>query len=317
MSIYIEEAGILTTIQDGGRLGYQKYGVSPAGPMDPRSFYLANLLAGNKKEEGALELTYAGVKMRFGQANVIAVTGGDLCPQIDGRPVPMYQAVTVRKGETLAFTGCKNGCRSYVAFAGGLKIPLFLGSKSTLIRNGIGGADGRKLQKGDCLEFENPRETLPDMEKRKLPGEIFPSKTVFLRVVKGPQDDFFTEAGLKQFFWHGGTITSQFDRMGCRLECEKAIEHKKDGNIISDGIAFGSIQVPTNGHPIIMMADRQSTGGYAKIATVITPDLTLLSQCVPGDKLMFVEVGIDTAQLAAIRQINYLNELEQRFYTGI
>ena len=316
LSIYIESAGILTTIQDGGRLGYQKYGVSPAGPMDPRSFYLANILAGNKKEEGALEITYAGVKITFEETNVIAITGGDLCPQIDGRPVPMYQAVCVSKGENLVFAGCQNGCRTYAAFAGGLKIPLFLGSKSTLARNGIGGLEGRKLKNGDRLEFENAKDTLPKMEERRLSKEIFPSKKVFLRAVRGPQDDCFTDWGLKQFFWHGGIVTDEFDRMGCRLKCEIPIEHKTDGNIISDGVTFGSVQVPTDGQPIIMMADRQSTGGYTKIATVITPDLTLLSQCFPGDKLMFVEVSIDTAQLAAVRQITYLKGLEQKFYAG-
>lgn len=310
MSIYVEAPGMLTTIQDGGRFGYQQYGVSPAGPMDPRSFFLANILAGNPKEEGALEITFPGARFTFEESNVIAIAGGDLGARLNGQPVPLYQAVEAGRGKTLEFTSCRNGCRAYLAFAGGLNVPVFLGSKSTLMRNHMGGMEGRKLEKGDRLEFSHPEDKPKDLSFRRIPQEKFPSGEAVLRVVPGPQYYRFTLAGRRRFFQYGARITSEFDRMGCRLECEIPIEQETDGNIISDGITFGSIQIPTDGQPIIMMADRQTTGGYTKIGTVITPDLTILSQCVPGMRLRFVEVSVETAQLVAVRQIKRLEELE-------
>ena len=280
MGIVVEKPGILTTVQDAGRFGYQQYGVSPAGPMDTRSFQLANILTGNRPDEGALEFTVAGPSLRFEQDNVIAVTGGDLSPSLDGRPVPMYQAVAVKEGETLSFGMAHgNGCRGYIAFAGGLDIPLVMGSKSTLMRNKMGGMDGRKLE-----------------PEKFLQGEIT------LRVVTGPQEDAFSQEELRRFFWYGAEITNEFDRMGCRLKRKEPIRHLKDGNIISDGIALGSIQVPTNGQPIIMLADRQSTGGYAKIGTVISVDLPLLAQSLPGTRVRFIRVSLELAQELYVRQ---------------
>ncbi|MCC8105381.1 MAG: biotin-dependent carboxyltransferase family protein [Clostridiales bacterium] len=302
MGILVENGGILTSVQDEGRYGYQKYGMSPAGPMDPRSLYLANILVGNPMGEGALETAFMGLRLRFEEDTVIAVTGGDLTPRLNGTELPMYRAVPVKKDDVLSFEGMKNGCRAYVAFAGGLDIPLVMGSKSTAMRYKIGGYEGRKLEKGDRIGFVNPRPELPNMEKRRLPQEVFPNKETVLRVVLGPQEDCFTEKGRKQFFWYSKTITNEFDRMGCRLECDP-IEHKGDGNIISDGIAFGAIQVPTNGKPIIMLADRQTVGGYTKIGSVASVDLSRLAQCKPGDKVRFVQIGLDLAQELYARQM--------------
>lgn len=309
MGITVEQGGILTTIQDEGRFGYQQFGVSPAGPMDHHSFHLANLLVGNAREEGALEITYMGPALRFTKANVIAVAGGNLGPKLNGEPAPMCQAIAVAEGDALSFSGMKNGCRAYIAFAGGLDVPLVMGSKSTLCRNGLGGFQGRKLEKGDHIPFAGPVTELPKMELRKTGEAVYDKKEVVLRVVLGPQEDAFTRKGLRQFLWHGGIISNEFDRMGCRLECDP-IEHKGDGNIISDGISFGSIQVPANGKPIIMLCDRQSVGGYAKIGTVITVDLPKLAQCVPGCKVRFVEVSLDLAQDLYVRELKKLDELD-------
>lgn len=303
MGIVVEKPGILTTVQDAGRFGYQQYGVSPAGPMDTRSFQLANILTGNRPDEGALEFTVAGPSLRFEQDNVIAVTGGDLSPSLDGRPVPMYQAVAVKEGETLSFgIAHGNGCRGYIAFAGGLDIPLVMGSKSTLMRNKMGGMDGRKLEAKDRIGFAAPAAELPGMEKRRLKPEKFLQGEITLRVVTGPQEDAFSQEELRRFFWYGAEITNEFDRMGCRLKRKEPIRHLKDGNIISDGIALGSIQVPTNGQPIIMLADRQSTGGYAKIGTVISVDLPLLAQSLPGTRVRFIRVSLELAQELYVRQ---------------
>lgn len=311
MGIIVENPGIQTTVQDEGRFGYQQFGVSPAGPMDAKSFYLANILVGNKRSEGALELTFSGPTLKFKSDNVIAITGADMTPKVNGQPIPIYEAVLVHEGDVLSF-GFVNGtgCRSYLAFAGGLDIPLVMGSKSTLMRNELGGMKGRKLEKGDEIGFTNPKTELPNMEKRKLEPEKFPEKEITLRVLTGPQDTEFSEEELKRFFWYGATITNEFDRMGCRLQREEPIKHLGDGNIITDGIAFGSIQVPTNGQPIIMLADRQSTGGYTKIGTVISVDLPKIAQSVPGYKVRFVRIGVELAQNLYLRQLKKLDNLE-------
>lgn len=311
MGIFVENGGILTTVQDEGRFGYQQYGVSPAGPMDSRSFYIANILVGNPRGEGALEISFMGPRLRFLKGNVIAITGGDLSPMVNGAAIPMYQAVSVKEGDILSFGGMKNGCRGYIAFAGGLDVPVVMGSKSTLLRNKLGGIQGRKLDQGDVIGFLNPKTELPRMELRKISQEKFPAKEVTLRVIAGPQDDEFTDQGLKNFFWHSGVITNEYDRMGCRIDCDP-IEHKGDGNINTDGISLGSIQVPTNGKPIIMLADRQSTGGYAKIGTVATVDLPLLTQSAPGMKIRFLRISLELAQDLYIRQLNALDALEER-----
>ncbi|MGN1267397.1 MAG: biotin-dependent carboxyltransferase family protein [Dorea sp.] len=312
MGIIVENPGIQTTVQDEGRFGYQQFGVSPAGPMDSQSFYLANILVGNKRSEGVLEMTFQGPTLKFEKDNIIAITGADMMPKVNGKPVPIYQAVLVKKGDILSF-GFVNGsgCRSYLAFAGGLDIPLVMGSKSTLMRNGIGGVNGRKLEKGDVIGFENPKTDLPNMILRKLEQEKFPEKELTLRVLTGPQDTDFSPEELKKFFWYGATITNEFDRMGCRLQREEPLKHIGDGNIITDGIAFGSIQVPPNGQPIIMLADRQSTGGYTKIGTVISVDLPKLAQSIPGYKIRFVRVSVELAQELYIRRMKKFDNLEE------
>ena len=311
MGISVENGGILTTVQDEGRFGYQAYGVSTSGAMDSHAFHIANLLVGNKMTEGALEMTFMGPTLTFTCDNIIAVTGGDLMPMLDGQPMPMYQAVLVRKGQKLQFGGARNGCRGYIAFAGGLEIPEVMGSKSTLLRNNLGGVKGRKLEKGDTIAFTAPKTELSNMENRKVPADVYPADEVVLRVVLGPQDDEFTERGSRSFFWNSGVITDEFDRMGCRIEREP-IEHKGDGNINTDGISLGSIQVPANGKPIIMLADRQSTGGYAKIGTVISVDLPKIAQSRPGQKVRFIQVSLELAQSLYIRERNKMLELDEK-----
>lgn len=312
MGIVVENPGIQTTVQDEGRFGFQQYGVSPAGPMDTRSFYLANILVGNKRGEGALEITYAGPSLRFERDILIAVTGGDLAPAVNGERIPMYQAVLVRAGDLLSFgMGSANGCRGYLAFAGGLDVPIVMGSKSTLMRNHLGGVEGRKLIKGDSIGFAHPKTRLLFMEKRQIPQEVFPQKEIILRVITGSQENEFTEEEIRKFFWEGAEITQEFDRMGCRLRREEPIKHRGDGNIISDGINFGSIQIPTNGQPIIMLADRQTTGGYTKIGTVISVDLPKLVQSFPGYRVKFIRVGIHLAQNLYLRQFQELRNLEK------
>lgn len=311
MGILVQEPGLFTTVQDEGRYGYQQFGVTPSGPMDARSLHIANILAGNPMGEGALELTFQGPVLQFEEDNIIAVTDAEMHPTVNGAAIPMYQAVLVHKGDVLRFQFASNGSRSYVAFAGGLDIPLVMGSKSTLVSKGLGGLDGRKLKKGDRIGFTAPKTELPHMEDRRVSQPVYPDKEVALRVVRGPQDDCFSEEEIRRFFWHGFKITNEFDRMGCRLEREEPVKHLNDGNIISDGIACGSIQVPTNGQPIIMLSDRQTVGGYTKIGTVISVDLPKLAQAKPGMRVRFVEVSLDLAQELYIREAEEMEQAEK------
>lgn len=295
MSIRITNGGLLTTVQDKGRYGYQEFGVPVSGAMDPHSMAIANILVDNDENEAVLEVTLLGPRMEFTQDNIIAVTGGDLAPTLDGAPLPMYTAVLVRAGQTLAFTAPRTGCRAFIAFAGGLALTPAMGSCSTYLKAKIGGLEGRKLDKGDEIAFRAPAVALPNMEKRTLPAVDFRATEHELRVVMGPQNDYFTDAGIATFLSETYSVTNQFDRMGCRLD-GTVIEHVKDGNIISDGISFGAIQIPSEGKPIIMLADRQTVGGYTKIATVISADFSEIAQAKAGDKIHFQKVSIQEAQ---------------------
>ena len=301
MSITVLNPGLLTTVQDMGRVGYQQFGVSVSGVMDPRATSIANILVGNDEGEAVLECTMLGPQLRFDAANCIAITGGDLGPTLDGKPISNYCAVSVEAGQVLRFTGPKTGCRAFIAFAGGLDIPVVMGSRSTYMKAKIGGLEGRKLAKDDVIGFRAPRTQLKNMKDRNLYPEFVPRDVYTVRVVMGPQDDAFTDAGVKTFLSETYTVTPEFDRMGCRLE-GAVIEHKESGDIISDGIAFGAIQVPSAGKPIIMLADRQTTGGYTKIANVITADFRLIGQLKAGDKVRFEKVSIAHAQDALLTQ---------------
>ena len=301
MSITVLNPGLLTTVQDQGRVGYQQFGVSVSGVMDPRAATVANMLVGNDEKEAVLECTMMGPHLQFDKANCIAITGGDLMPTIDGKPVPNYTAIKVEAGQVLKFTMPKTGCRAFIAFAGGLDIPEVMGSRSTYMKAKIGGLEGRKLQKGDVIGFRAPTSELKNMNFRSMASEFVPRKEYTIRVVLGPQDDYFTDAGIQTFLSQVYTVTAEFDRMGCRLEGE-AIAHKDGGDIISDGIAFGAIQVPSSGKPIIMLGDRQTTGGYTKIANVISVDFRILAQLKQGDKVRFEQVSVKFAQDALLTQ---------------
>ena len=300
MSITVLNPGLLTTVQDMGRVGYQQFGVSVSGVMDPRSAAIANILVGNPEDEAVLECTMMGPQLLFNQAETIAITGGDLMPTLDGQPMPTYRAVTVQAGQVLRFQAPKTGCRCFIAFTGGLDIPEVMGSRSTYMKAKIGGYQGRKLQKDDVIGFRAPG-VPKNLNIRCMSPEFIPRPVYTLRVVMGPQDDAFTDAGVKTFLSETYTVTSEFDRMGCRLE-GAVVEHKESGDIISDGIAFGAIQVPSAGKPIIMLADRQTTGGYTKIANVITADFRIIGQLKAGDKVRFEKVSIAHAQDALLTQ---------------
>lgn len=308
MSIRVISGGLLTTVQDAGRVGYQEFGVPVSGAMDHRAMAVANLLVDNDENEAVLEVTFMGPKLVFTKDNCICITGGDLRPTLDGQAAPIYKAFAVKAGQTLAFIGPKTGCRAYIAFAGGLDLEPAMGSRSTYLKAKIGGYKGRKLDKDDEIAFRNPVCELPRLASRFITPPEYPV-THMLRVVMGPQDDMFTEEGVKTFLSAEYTVTPQADRMGCRLDGE-IVKHVKDGNIISDGISFGAVQVPSEGKPIIMLADRQTVGGYTKIATVISADLPAIAQAKPGEKVKFSKVSVKAAQQAYLADKRWLAALK-------
>ena len=302
MSITILNPGLLTTVQDFGRIGYQQFGVPVSGVVDPRAMSIANILVDNPEDEAVLECTMLGPQIRFHAANAIAITGGDLGPTIDNQPIPNYAAIRVEAGQVLRFAGLRSGCRAYIAFSGGLDIAPVMGSRSTYMKAKIGGVEGRKLQKDDVIKFRKPNPDLRGLNIRHISPEFVPRLEYKIRVVLGPQDDMFTEHGIETFLSESYVVTPEFDRMGCRLDGE-IIEHKgESGDIISDGIAFGAIQVPTAGKPIIMLSDRQTTGGYTKIANVISADFRILAQLKAGDRVRFAQVSVAAAQDALLTQ---------------
>ena len=296
MGIKVIKGGLFTTVQDFGRRGLQKSGFHVSGAMDRKALRSANLLLGLPDREAALEFTLMGPMLEFTSDTVIAVTGGYFGPKINDEPIEMYRAVQVHSGDVLSFGFSTDGVWGYVAFAGALDIPETMGSRSTDIKSNLGGFKGRKLEDGDEISFRSNVKTLAGMEHRVLPVPVYKQDITEVRVVLGPQDDYFTEKGIATFLGTPYTVSNQCDRMGYRLEGE-SIEHNEQGaDIISDGIAFGAIQVPAHGLPIVMLADRQTTGGYTKIGAVINADIPKLVQSRMNAQIRFVRVSVEEAQ---------------------
>ena len=313
MGICILKGGMMTTVQDLGRNGYQSQGFSVAGAMDVRSLKIANLLLDNPENEAVLEITLIGPTLEFTSATIIAITGGDFQPQINGKPAPMYTALYMNKGDILKFGSARTGSRGYIAFSSYLEIPVVMGSRCTNLKSKIGGFKGRKLQAGDYMNFRIKRRYLPFFLSRKLEGDNFDQEEATLRVIMGPQDDLISRQGIETFLNSEYTVTSDFDRMGCRLE-GPFIAPKKTSDIISDGIAFGAIQVPSHGKPIILLSDRQTTGGYAKIATVASVDIPKLVQRKTDHKIHFKAITVQEAQQLYLEELKELDAMRKTIH---
>ncbi|MEG0855371.1 MAG: biotin-dependent carboxyltransferase family protein [Terrisporobacter sp.] len=310
MGVKFHHGGLFTTVQDFGRTGYQDVGFSVCGAMDKKSLAIANMLVDNKEDEAGLEITLVGPKMEFTKDNFIAITGGNLNPKINGKEAPMYKAIFVSKYDILTFENAKFGARAYIAFAGGLSIEAIMGSKSTNVKCFLGGYKGRVLKEGDLIQFVSPKDYLPNYLSRNIDYKEKQNKEITLRVVLGPQDDAFTENGINTFFKGAYKITNEFDGMGCRLDGPK-IEHKSSADIISDGIVLGSIQIPSHGKPIIMLTDRQTTGGYTKIGTVISIDIGKLAQSKVGDMIKFENISLEKAQNLYRQEIQNIGKIKK------
>lgn len=305
ISIQFIQPGFFTTIQDAGRTGYQQYGMPVAGPMDIESYLLGQALVGNRDNRGALECTVLPPTIEVLGECIVAFTGANMKPTINGIEVSRYIPYMCHAGDVLSGSISECGMRMYISFAGGIDVPLINGSVSTHTKACIGGHEGRAIRKGDQLILHSfAREAITLNDSSDTSCRLFNSALYNrggrychepFRVVLGEQAKRFTKNGIKTFVNHQYTLTDQCDRMGFRLEGPQ-IEHMGGADIISDGAVFGSIQVPSNGSPIILMADRQTTGGYTKIGAIISPDLPRLSQLPMGDTIQFELVSIEVAQ---------------------
>ena len=309
--IKVLKAGLCVTIQDIGRIGYQQFGIPVSGVMDEYAFTVANYILGNDKNNAVFEIPFMGPSLQFDFDVSIAITGATIQAKINDRDVSMWQSINVKKGDILEIGSAKGGFRSYLAIAGEIDVPVVMGSKSTLLKSKLGGFEGRQLKMGDIINFKNVKVL---SKKNTLDKKYIPtySHNQNIRIVLGPQDDYFEENSIKTMLENKYQVTKDADRMGMRLAGE-VIKHKDKADIISDAAVFGSIQVPGNGQPIILLADRQTTGGYTKIATVIKADLPKLAQMLPNDTIEFSLVNIEEAQKEYREFYRILDEIKESF----
>lgn len=302
MKIKVISPGVLTTVQDTGRFGHQAAGIPEAGAMDRASLRLANNLLGNPEDAAALELTVFGGTFEFDGEGTIALTGADMRPFLNGNRMAMNTAVPVKTGDRLELGAASRGMRAYLAVSDGIDVPVVLGSRSTDLKSRLGGLEGRKLRAGDVLESGSRPQAAAELAEvqgtpcepvlQRLAQSTDPEGVTRIRFLFGPQDAMFAEDAKKTFTDSIYTLSAACDRMGYRLE-GAAVPSLNGTDILSEGICFGSIQVPANGQPIVMMADHQTTGGYAKIGTVLSEDLPLLAQLGPGKRIHFVPVTLE------------------------
>lgn len=301
--------GFFTTVQDLGRYGYLRYGVPISGAMDTFSLVAANLLVANNPDDACLEITLIGPELQALTKTQIAITGGAASPKINGQHVPMWQTLEVQEGAVVSFGKVESGCRAYLSIRGGVDTPPVLGSRSTYVRGGFGGINGRQLKTEDIIGGF-------DVSLLKvgcsMPEELVPQFTGQFKacVILGPQADMFTERGITTFLSSQYKVTLEADRMGYRLE-GPIIEHKAKADIISDALLPGAVQIPKNGKPIMIMRDAQTAGGYPKIAVIITPDVSTLGQAKTNDIIEFSKITIQQAHEKISKYYKFLNILSE------
>jgi biotin-dependent carboxylase-like uncharacterized protein len=290
--IRILDPGPQTTVQDLGRPGQLRHGIPPSGPIDVRAFVLANRLAGNPDGAAGLEATLLGPRFTVEAACAIAVTGAEAPVTVNGATAPSWATLPLSPGDSVRVGAARAGVRIYVAFSGGLDVPRALGSRATYLRGRLGGLEGRALRRDDVLRlFPAPPPPVRGLPAAEVPA---PEAEPEIRVVLGPQADRFTPGGIAAFLEGPYTMLPQSDRMGARL-AGPPITHAQGHDIISDGIALGAIQVPGDGQPIVLLVDRQSTGGYTKVATVGSFDIGRIGQVKPGQRVRFRAVEVAEA----------------------
>lgn len=292
----VQAPGLLTTVQDLGREGYGPLGVSPSGAADPVALRIGNRLVGNAEGAAALEMTLMGGTFVFPDGGVIALAGSDFGAKLDDEPIAPWISLQVAAGQTLKVGATKNGARCYLCVQGGIDVKMVLGSASTHLLSGLGGFGGRALRKGDVLQIANIKQAFRTFRKRSVATralEKLKSRKA-LRVTDGPQLDWFPEAARVNFFNGTYRVAEESNRMGLRLE-GPAIERATTGEMISEGVSLGAVQIPQGGAPIILFVEQQTTGGYPKIANVISADLPSLGQLRPRDEIRFERVDLRAA----------------------
>jgi antagonist of KipI len=319
-AVSVVKPGLLTTVQDRGRCGFQALGVSVAGPMDPVSHRLANAIAGNLGDAATLEVTSIGPELIFEDERRVAIAGAQFEIFLDGQSIPSTGGFVVAAGSTLRFGPRIRGTRAYLAVAGGIETPRVLGSRATHLPSAMGGFSGRALKAGDRLPCGLARQrAAPTTASHALlaaAATVLPDGRARLRVLPGPQTERFAKGALDALQSGPYKIASNSNRMGFRLEGPRLV-HANGADVISDATPLGVVQVPASGQPILLMADRQTTGGYAKLATVITADIGVAGQLGPGDAVVFDVCSLRDAMAALIAQEQHLMSAEAAFSTGL
>ncbi|OXB96349.1 MULTISPECIES: biotin-dependent carboxyltransferase family protein [Bacillus] len=323
MDVEVLHAGMFTTVQDLGRSHYQQYGVPVGGAMDQSALRMINMLVGNEENEAGLEITIMGPKLLIKKPTLLAIGGADMEPLLNGERIPLWRPILAEEGSMICFGKVKSGCRAYVTFAGGIHIDRTMGSKSTYIRATIGGIEGRMLKKGDYFQIGAQPEMancfIQDLQKDEriktkwaISNSVLPKykKHPKLRVIADFEYNQFTEESRKAFFTKEYKVSNHADRMGYRVEGE-VLNRIEEKEILSSPVTFGTIQVPNGGQPIILMADRQTTGGYTRIGNIISVDLPLLAQLKPGDYVSFEKITLEEAEQLYIEQEVNMNLLKK------
>ena len=302
--IQVQEPGLFTTVQDLGREGFGPQGVSASGAADAVSLRLGNRLVGNAEGAAGLEMTLLGGTFVFSDGAIVALTGADFGATVDGAQAALWTSMVVKPGQTLRLGPTRSGARSYLCVRGGIDVKLFLGSASTHVLSGVGGHEGRSLRKGDMLKIGPANGAAP---KRRLSANalkhVLPRKV--LRVTPGPQSDWFPEAAQRMFYESRYRVAEESNRMGIRLE-GGAVPEVAGGKMISEGVSLGAIQVPDGGQPIILFVEQQTTGGYPKIANVVSADFHCLGQLRPRDEIRFERVDWAAARSLLREQEKFL-----------
>ncbi len=304
----VARPGAYTTVQDAGRVGYQHLGVPVSGALDPFAHRVANLLVGNPPDRAVLEITILGPEFEVLAPVDLAVAGAELDVRVGGEAVGTWRSFRAGPGDVVSVGQATAGCRAYLAVTGGLDVPVVMGSRSTYVGGAVGGLDGRPLRAGDELAalpgavLDRPRE-LPDRLRPAYPGEVV------LRAVRGPQDEFF-DVGFDRLFGGSYLVTPKADRMGYRLQGEPVpLAPGRPRSIVSEPSVPGGVQIPPDEQPIVLLVE-QTVGGYAKIATVVSPDLARLAQATPGDRVVFEEVDLAAAHGLYREAAERLREIE-------
>jgi antagonist of KipI len=309
--IEVRAPGLLTTVQDLGREGFGPSGVSASGAADAVALRVGNRLVGNAEGAAALEMTLLGGTFHFPDGGVIALAGSDFCAKLDEVPVVAWTSTVVKPGETLSVGATKSGARCYLCVEGGIEVQRVMGSASTHLLSGLGGVEGRALRKGDVLQVAAPKQAFRTFRKRTANGraleKLRPRKT--LRVTEGPQNDRFAEGQQRAFYGTTFCITEESNRMGIRLE-GAALTGTKTAEILSEGVSLGAVQITAGGLPIILFVEQQTTGGYPKIANVISADMHSVGQLRPRDEIRFERVELDAALALLAEQEKLLTSKE-------